>query len=126
MVSPDLDICETPGRDSGFRRRDEFEAWCLFVIPSPYQVQGKLQPESSGIREKFDAYTIGFISNFGMSRKFRVEIATSSRNGGTPRNDTNRLVLLDSHCERSPAPGRSEAIFLLDNNLYSMISSASF
>jgi len=49
---------ENLGLDSGFRRRDEFEASSLFVIPAPHQVRDKLQPESSGIEEEFDVYTI--------------------------------------------------------------------
>jgi hypothetical protein len=49
---------ENLGLDSGFRRRDEFEAPSLFVIPAPHQVRDKLQPESSGIEEEFDVYTI--------------------------------------------------------------------
>ena len=49
---------KTLGLDSGFRRRDEFEASPLFVIPAPHQVRDKLQPESSGIEEEFDVYTI--------------------------------------------------------------------
>ena len=36
--------------DSGFRRRDKFEAPSLFVIPAKAGIQG--------IREKFDVYTI--------------------------------------------------------------------
>jgi len=49
---------ENLGLDSGFRRRDEFEGSSLFVIPAPHQVRDKLQPESSGIEEEFDVYTI--------------------------------------------------------------------
>jgi hypothetical protein len=30
---------ETIGLDSGFRRRDEFEAWSLFVIPAKAGIQ---------------------------------------------------------------------------------------
>jgi hypothetical protein len=45
---------ENLGLDSGFRRRDEFEASSLFVIPAPYQVRGKLQPESSVSGENRD------------------------------------------------------------------------
>jgi len=45
-----------PGGNRG--RRDEFEASSLFVIPAPHQVRDKLQPESSGIEEEFDVYTI--------------------------------------------------------------------
>jgi hypothetical protein len=44
--------------DENRGRRDEFEASSLFVIPAPYRVWGRLQPESSGIKEEFDVYTI--------------------------------------------------------------------
>ena len=61
---------KTLGVDSGFRRRDEFEASSLFVIPAPHQVRDKLQPESSGIEEEFDVYTItALLVTFGERRE---------------------------------------------------------
>jgi hypothetical protein len=41
---------EIPGLDSGFRRRDDFEASFLSSF--------RRKPESSGIKEEFDVYTI--------------------------------------------------------------------
>jgi hypothetical protein len=59
-----------PGGNWG--RRDEFEASSLFVIPTPYQVGGKLQPESSGIEEEFDVYTItALLVKFNYNRFIR-------------------------------------------------------
>ena len=49
---------KTLGLDSGFRRRDEFEAPSLFLIPAnPGSGPGQA-PESAGIKEEFEIYTI--------------------------------------------------------------------
>jgi hypothetical protein len=65
---------ETLGLDSGVRRRDEFEASSLIVIPAPYQVRGRLQPESSGTKEEFDVYTIMALLVRVMSRIKEEEV----------------------------------------------------
>jgi hypothetical protein len=61
--------------DENRGRRDEFEAWSLFVIPAPYQVRGKLQPESSDIKEEFDVYKNGLISNSKLNLSVLLERA---------------------------------------------------